>query len=161
MTRATETKAGPWTPPFCALDTKLTCPVCKDPETVRVREQSTYYDGDMVEGYCSSCHASLDVCASVTIEFSDSGQRMVTRATETKAEPRLTKNDQRVLDSVKFACGEWDGFAPHGSADWAGVRRLLEADLIEFVCGDGRCQTCSESHDTHVYRMKEAGDEDS
>ena len=60
-----------WTPPFCADDAEdLACPKCGE-ETVLVREQATYFDGDAVEAYCSECHAMLEVQAAVTITFSD------------------------------------------------------------------------------------------
>lgn len=60
-----------WTPPFCSRDTHLTCPVCKAPYAVRVREKEMYFDTDAVEAYCADCHADLEVQSSVTIDFSD------------------------------------------------------------------------------------------
>jgi hypothetical protein len=60
-----------WTPPFCAHATTLPCPACKKKNSVRVREQETYFDGVEVEAYCWQCHAVLEVQAQVTVEFSD------------------------------------------------------------------------------------------
>lgn len=60
-----------WSPPFCAHETDLACPVCKEPGAVRVREKDKCFDGEEVEAYCCDCHATLQVYASVNIEFSD------------------------------------------------------------------------------------------
>jgi hypothetical protein len=63
----------------------------------------------------------------------------------------LSANDVRVLDAVERAQSEFDGFAPHGAADWTALRRLLAAGLVECV-GDGLCQTCPDgAHDTLIY----------
>ena len=63
-----------WAPPFCSVDTGLSCPVCKEADAVQAREKSTYYDADAVEAYCSECHAELEVYSSVDIMFSDAEQ---------------------------------------------------------------------------------------
>lgn len=60
-----------WTPPFCANETVLACPACKEPGAVRVREKETCFDGESVEAYCCDCHVDLEVIVSVTIEFSN------------------------------------------------------------------------------------------
>lgn len=64
---------------------------------------------------------------------------------ETLAHP-LTRNDRRVLAAIKRAQAEYDGFAPHGPADWIGVRRLLAAGLVK-ANGFGVCCDCdTEAH---------------
>ncbi len=60
-----------WTPPYCALDTDLTCPSCGEESSVRVRELETVFDGDCVEAYCCECHVEMEVDASVDISYSD------------------------------------------------------------------------------------------
>ena len=62
----------------------------------------------------------------------------------------LTANDERVLADVESACGEWDGYSPHGIADWTGVRRLARLGLVEWR-GYGVCQTCSDPHDGPLF----------
>jgi hypothetical protein len=65
---------------------------------------------------------------------------------------KLSPNDRRVLDAIKRACDEWDGFAPHGSGDWIAIRRLCVAGLIVELDG-GVCQSCSEPHDTPLFAL--------
>lgn len=66
----------------------------------------------------------------------------------------LSKNDQRVLDAVREACERpgWDGFIPHLSRDWTGIRRLENAGLVEFL-DFGRCEFCSDHQDAPIYRL--------
>ena len=61
----------------------------------------------------------------------------------------LSANSQRVLEAIRNASPEWDGWAPHGSADWTGVCRLLAANLIIHV-GMGVCEDC----DTEAHRRE-------
>ncbi|HET9554315.1 MAG TPA: hypothetical protein VFP50_15240 [Anaeromyxobacteraceae bacterium] len=70
---------------------------------------------------------------------------------------RLTDNDSRVLRAVEVACGEFDGFAPHGARDWVAVRRLRASGLV-VQNADGRCETCPEGHDTLLYVLTSAGE---
>lgn len=59
----------------------------------------------------------------------------------------MTKNDMRVMSAVEESIERgWDGFAPHGSADYTAIRRLMKRGEIVFV-GTGECGECdSESH---------------
>jgi hypothetical protein len=60
-----------WTPPFCANEIEdLKCPKCGE-GYVRVREKSTYFDGDTCEAYCAECHADIEVQVQVQVTFSD------------------------------------------------------------------------------------------
>jgi len=74
----------------------------------------------------------------------------------------LSANSQRVLDAIRNASPEWDGWAPHGAADWTGVVRLLAANLIMNV-GMGVCYDCdTEAHrreptEVPLFRLVEAG----
>ena len=65
-----ESTTKPWSPPFCAKDTGITCPYCDDGHAM-AREKTTYFDGDTCEAYCEACHAELEVQVSVEISFSD------------------------------------------------------------------------------------------
>ena len=61
-----------WRPPFCIRDDDGgTCPVCKEPESVRIRDEETYMDGSEYEAYCAECHAELVVWASIDISFTE------------------------------------------------------------------------------------------
>ena len=62
----------------------------------------------------------------------------------------VTKNDLRVIESIRSAVGQWDGFAPHGSRDWTAVRRLVRTGLVQSI-GYGECQSCSEPHDCKLF----------
>lgn len=64
---------------------------------------------------------------------------------------KLTDNDLRVLRAVERACGEYDGFAPHGAADWTAIRRLLTRELITGGSGHATCQDCTEPHEGPYY----------
>ena len=66
----------------------------------------------------------------------------------------VTKNDQRVLNAVRDACETWDGFIPHGAPDHLGIKRLLQARVVEFV-DYGGCETCCEYHEAPIYRLAE------
>lgn len=61
----------------------------------------------------------------------------------------LTNNDRRVLASVEIACSKWDGYAPHGAADWMAIYRLVRAGLVECI-GVGICHGC----DSAPHRME-------
>lgn len=61
----------------------------------------------------------------------------------------LTTNDVRVLESIRMMPSDWDGWAPHGSADWTAVRRLVAAGRIVGV-GTGVCYDC----DTERHRYE-------
>jgi hypothetical protein len=62
----------------------------------------------------------------------------------------LTANDVRVLDATERAQGEYDGWVPHGAADWTAIRRLLRAGLVTCL-GNGVCQDCPDAHDGLIY----------
>ena len=68
----------------------------------------------------------------------------------------LTKNDRRVLDAVAASKDEWDGMAPHGSADWTGINRLWRMGLVSRA-GDGACMTCPTMHDSPIFELTDAG----
>jgi hypothetical protein len=61
----------------------------------------------------------------------------------------LTTNDMRVLESIRMMPSDWDGWAPHGSADWTAVRRLVAAGRIVGF-GTGVCCDC----DTERHRYE-------
>jgi hypothetical protein len=72
---------------------------------------------------------------------------------------KLSNNDQRVLREIERACQEYDGFMPHGSADWTAIRRLLKAGLIEdsgwSECfGDCDRADRSEPHEGPGFRLR-------
>jgi hypothetical protein len=68
----------------------------------------------------------------------------------------LTTNDRRVLAAIERSCVEYDGFGPHGSADWTAIRRLAARWLVDTI-GHGACQTCRESHEGLIYVLTEQG----
>ena len=65
----------------------------------------------------------------------------------------LSGNDLRVLRAVEYACGEWDGFIPHGASDWMAIRRLEQESLVEQCDDYGSCQTCGREHESAMYRL--------
>lgn len=65
----------------------------------------------------------------------------------------LTKNDWRVLRNIQRACGEWDGYTPHGSRDWIGIRRLEAEVLVERSNEYAECQSCREPHEGWAFRL--------
>lgn len=68
----------------------------------------------------------------------------------------MTKNDQRVLREIRQAVQDWDGYGPHGAADWTAVRRLLAAGLIRSE-GVAECQSCPEPHEGEYFVLTVAG----
>lgn len=74
----------------------------------------------------------------------------------------LSENDLRVLSSAERSCSAYDGFAPHGAADWLGVRRLVVAGLLEPT-EPGICEDCdsalhnAEPTEVALFRLTEAG----
>lgn len=72
-------------------------------------------------------------------------------------EMTFSANDRRVLRAVVHSSkGKFEGYAPHGSRDWAAIRRLVAWGLVEDV-GAGWCETCPEGHDVRVYVLTEQG----
>ena len=71
----------------------------------------------------------------------------------------MTINDLRVLESVRFAVRQWDGFAPHGARDWVAIRRLVKAGEARSI-GYGECQSCSEPHDCELFVPTAVEEED-
>lgn len=67
-------------------------------------------------------------------------------------EPDLSDNDRRVLENVRGVPDRWDGYIPHGAANWTAIRRLERAGLIECV-GIGGCETCegNEPHEGPIF----------
>lgn len=55
----------------------------------------------------------------------------------------LTPNDMRVLRSAINLVDDhgFDGFGPHGAADWTAIRRLEKARLVKCD-GYGVCEDC-------------------
>lgn len=78
------------------------------------------------------------------------------------AEVKLTDNDRRVLRSIKRACEQYDGYVPHGAADWTAIRRLSVAGLVECA-GYGVCCDCdhprhqAEETELPFYVLTDAG----
>lgn len=78
----------------------------------------------------------------------------------------MTPNDRRVLSSIgRIAdgdCPDFDGWAPHGSADSVAVQRLLRSGLIRSV-GWGVCMDCDsprhrrEPTEVPLYILTDAG----
>lgn len=66
---------------------------------------------------------------------------------------KLTANDKRVLLAAEKACETWDGFMPHGIADWTAIRRLQEHVFVEQSEEYHDCQTCPVSHEGSAYRL--------
>lgn len=56
---------------------------------------------------------------------------------------RPTKNDLRVMRiAIKLVDDNgFDGFGPHGAADWTAIRRLEKAGFVKFE-GHGVCEDC-------------------
>lgn len=55
---------------------------------------------------------------------------------------KLSDNDARVMRAaVRVQESGYDGFSPHGAADWVAVRRLVAAGLLRFG-GFGVCEDC-------------------
>jgi len=71
---------------------------------------------------------------------------------------KLTENDLRVLNAIDRACGEWDGYIPHGAADWTAIRRLEAEVLVECMNEYGTCQTCREPHEAMMFKLTVYGD---
>lgn len=81
----------------------------------------------------------------------------------------MTQNDIRVLSSIGRICQDvdgdypdFDGWAPHGSADSVAVCRMLRAGLIRSV-GWGVCMDCDSSRhqreptEVPLYVLTDAG----
>jgi hypothetical protein len=68
----------------------------------------------------------------------------------------VTPNDRRVLEAIEMVCGEWYGFAPHGTSDWTAIRRLERAGLVVGE-GFGECQGCRLSHEAEIFVLTESG----
>lgn len=60
------------------------------------------------------------------------------------------------LRRVRDACARWDGFVPHGSAEWRTVRILYGAGLVDRL-DDGVCETCPQPHDAPLFTLTDAG----
>jgi hypothetical protein len=70
----------------------------------------------------------------------------------------LTANDRRVLESVEWAMGHWDGYVPHTLADWTGLRRLGKRGLVRFVdFGACECDRGEPHEDASIYALTDAG----
>ena len=69
----------------------------------------------------------------------------------------LSDNDRRVLVAIERACREWDGYIPHGAADWTAIRRLLAERLVEPTNDFGDCQTCPEPHEGEIFVLTAHG----
>ena len=65
-------------------------------------------------------------------------------------------NDIRTAREIVRACRHFDGFMPHGAANWKGLRRLIRKGLAVFVA-DGTCQTCKDPHDGPLYKLTADG----
>jgi hypothetical protein len=80
---------------------------------------------------------------------------------EVKARVAFSKNDLRVIEGVRTASMEWDGYCPHGQRDWTAIRRLEKAGVVESI-GCGVCQSCdTQSHrdsptDVEIFRFTAA-----
>lgn len=68
----------------------------------------------------------------------------------------LTSNDRRVLEGIEWASREWDGFTPHGIANWTAIRRMKARGLVEFK-DYGICQSCPEPHDALIFTLTSLG----
>lgn len=79
----------------------------------------------------------------------------MSRAKKPKA---LTPNDRRVLDAIDVACGEYDGFMPHGARDWVAIRRLERAGMVEST-DFATCCTCAEGHEGWAYTLTKKGEQ--
>lgn len=69
---------------------------------------------------------------------------------------KLTANDERVLAALDDACTRFDGFMPHGAADWTAIKRLERAGLIRHI-GFARCQDCEEHEGDAFTRSLDLG----
>lgn len=77
---------------------------------------------------------------------------------------KLTPNDLRMLEAMVRAVDskDWDGIAPHSSADWTAIHRLRKHGLAEYV-DEGPCQDCdnpkhrNESIDVPIFAPTAAG----
>lgn len=73
---------------------------------------------------------------------------------------KLTTNDMRVLRAMRQVLspslggnGDFDGFMPHGSADWTATRRLLKGQYVERLNEYANCQTCSDPHEGEAFKL--------
>ena len=71
---------------------------------------------------------------------------------------KLSTNDRRVLLCARKVSDEFDGLAPHGSADWTAIRRLEKLEFVVFV-GTGACADgCDiEDHEGPIYAITLGG----
>lgn len=65
---------------------------------------------------------------------------------------KLTANDKRVLRAIAEAEQHYDGFAPHGAANWVAIKRLVKWNLV-FYADFGTCETCDLRHETAIYKI--------
>lgn len=69
----------------------------------------------------------------------------------------LSENDRRVLGAIQRAMRDWDGFAPHGAADWCAIRRLRAAELVADN-GFAVCQDCpGGEHEESCFVLTDSG----
>ena len=68
----------------------------------------------------------------------------------------LTPAGRTLLEAIRYACDEWDGFVPHGPGEQSALRRLLRHGLV-VQDGSGVCMTCSEQHEGPIYVLTSAG----
>lgn len=69
---------------------------------------------------------------------------------------QMTTNDMRVLRNISAACDEYDGYCPHGQADWTAIKRLCRRGFAESA-GLGECQSCKDPHYSAVYVLTDDG----
>lgn len=70
----------------------------------------------------------------------------------------LTANDGSTLWAVHCALVEYDGFIPHGSAQWCAIRRLERMGYVRRD-GYGVCCDCpDESHVAEVFALTDKGE---
>lgn len=65
----------------------------------------------------------------------------------------LSTNAQKTLERVVAIPKDWDGWIPHGPGDFAAIRKLEDADLVEFV-DFGGCEDCAQhsGKDAQLYK---------
>lgn len=73
----------------------------------------------------------------------------------------LTTPQRAMLKHVGRCMDDYDGYAPHGAAEWRTIRVLEKNGLVEFLamgeCGDG-CERAGDCpHPVSIYRLTDDG----
>ena len=68
----------------------------------------------------------------------------------------LTPAGHTLLEAIRYAYDEWDGFVPHGPGEQSALRRLMRDGLVAQN-GSGVGMLCSEQHDGPIFILTNAG----